>query len=246
MRLIRVHVEAALAAGARVRLEGAAAAHVTRVLRLGVGDAVTLFNGDGADYPARISALGRGAVAAEVGGRVAARAESPLAVTLAQGIARGERMDLVLQKATELGVAAILPLATARSVVRLEGDGRGRRLAHWRGIAIAACEQCGRARVPQVAEPVTLAQHLAAAPRASCRLLLAPDAETTLAAAAAGADAVELLVGPEGGLEDAERDAALGAGFLACRLGPRILRSETAAIAALAVLQSVAGDLGGV
>src|SRR5688572_13812139 len=117
MRLIRVHVDAALSPGARARLEATAAAHVTRVLRLGVGDAVTLFNGDGADYPARISAVGRGTVEAEVTGRTAARAESPLAVTLVQGIARAERMDLVLQKATELGVAAIQPVATARSVV---------------------------------------------------------------------------------------------------------------------------------
>ena len=245
MRLIRVHVDAALAAGARVRLEAAAAAHVTRVLRLGVGDAVTLFNGDGADYPARISGLNRGAVEAEVTGRTAARAESPLAVTLVQGIARTERMDLVLQKATELGVAAILPVATARSVVKLDPDSRLRKLTHWRGVAIAACEQCGRARVPSVAEPRPFGSWMTEPPRAGTRLLLLPDAEVPLAAAARGALAVELLVGPEGGLEDAEREAALVAGFRACRLGPRILRSETAAIAALAILQSVAGDLGG-
>jgi 16S rRNA (uracil1498-N3)-methyltransferase len=246
MRLIRVHVDAALSPGAQVRLEAAAAAHVTRVLRLGVGDAVTLFNGDGADYPARVSAVGRGMVEAEVMGRTAARAESPLAVTLVQGIARTERMDLVLQKSTELGVAAIQPVVTARSVVRLDAAGGARKLGHWRGIAIAACEQCGRARVPEVAEPVTLATHLAAPPRAARRLLLAPDADMSLAAQAPGTGSIELLVGPEGGLDDGEREAALAAGYRACRLGPRILRSETAAIAALAILQSVAGDLGGV
>ncbi len=246
MRLIRVHVDGALSPGAQVRLEAAAAAHVTRVLRLGVGDAVTLFNGDGADYPARISAVGRGTVEAEVTGRNAARAESPLAVTLVQGIARTERMNLVLQKATELGVATIRPVATARSVVRLDAAGGARKLEHWRGIAIAACEQCGRARVPEVAEPVTLAAHLAAPTRAARRLLLTPEAESSLAAGASGADSIELLVGPEGGLDEGEREAALAAGYRACRLGPRILRSETAAIAALAVLQSVAGDLGGV
>jgi len=243
MRLIRVHVEGMLSPGAQVRLEAAAAAHVTRVLRLGVGDAVTLFNGDGADYPARISALGRGTVGVEVAGRTAARAESPLAVTLVQGIARTERMDLVLQKATELGVAAILPVVTARSVVRLDAAGGARKLGHWRGIAIAACEQCGRARVPVVAEPITLAAHLAAPTRAARRLLLAPESETSLAAEAAGAGSIELLVGPEGGLDDGEQQAALAAGYRACRLGPRILRSETAAIAALAVLQATAGDL---
>jgi 16S rRNA (uracil1498-N3)-methyltransferase len=243
MRLIRVHVDAALAAGGRVRLADTAAAHVTRVLRLGVGDAVTLFNGDGADYPARVSDVGRGTVEAEVTGRTAARAESPLAVTLVQGIARTERMDLVLQKATELGVAVILPVATVRSVVRLDAAGGARKLGHWRGIAIAACEQCGRARVPQIAEPRTFESWIAEPSLAGARLLLSPEAEAPLASAARGATTVELLVGPEGGLTDAERNTALAAGFRACRLGPRILRSETAAIAALAVLQSTAGDL---
>jgi 16S rRNA (uracil1498-N3)-methyltransferase len=243
MRLIRVHVDAALAEGARVRLGGAAAAHVTRVLRLGEGDAVTLFNGDGADYPARIAVLGRSAVEAVVTGRAAARAESPLAVTLVQGIARAERMDLVVQKATELGVTAIAPVATMRSVVKLEAGSRDRKAAHWRGIAVAACEQCGRARIPEVAEPVTLVSWLAQPPPSRARFLLSPEADASLAAAARGAQEVELLVGPEGGLEEGERKSALAAGYRACRIGPRVLRSETAAIAALAVLQAVAGDL---
>ena len=242
MRVIRVHTDAALAEGARVTLRGTAAAHVTRVLRLGIGDAVMLFNGDGNDYPARIGALGRGTVEASVTGLTAARAESPLAVTLAQGIARAERMDLVIQKATELGVAAIAPVATARSVVKLDAENSGRKAAHWRGIAVAACEQCGRARVPEVAEPVTLAARLAKPRPDGVRLLLSPDADVALVAAVRGATAVELLVGPEGGLEESERDSALAAGYRACRLGPRVLRSETAAIAALAVLQAIAGD----
>jgi 16S rRNA (uracil1498-N3)-methyltransferase len=245
VRLTRVHVDAALAEGARVMLAGAAAAHLRRVLRLEPGDAVTLFNGDGADYPSRIAGFGRGSVEVAVEGRSAARAESPLAVTLVQGIARAERMDLVVQKATELGVAAIAPIATARSVVRLEREARERRLAHWRGIAVAACEQCGRARVPAIEVPVTLAERLAAPAGSAARLLLAPEAESSLAAAAQGQASIELLVGPEGGLEDDERRAAIDASFRACRLGPRVLRSETAAIAALAVLQAVAGDLGG-
>jgi 16S rRNA (uracil1498-N3)-methyltransferase len=244
VRLIRVHAPAVLAEGARVTLRGPVAAHVTRVLRLGTGDAVTLFNGDGMDYPARIAALGRGTVDAEVTGRIAARAESALAVTLVQGIARAERMDLVVQKATELGVAVIAPVATARSVVKLDAESRERKSAHWRGIAVAACEQCGRARVPEIAEPTTLAAWLATTANYRVRLLLSPDADTSLAAAARGAISVELLVGPEGGLEDTERNAATGAGYRACRLGPRVLRSETAAIAALAVLQTIAGDLG--
>jgi 16S rRNA (uracil1498-N3)-methyltransferase len=242
VRLIRVHVQAPLAPGARVALDGPAAAHLGRVLRLGPGDPVTLFNGDGQDYPSRIAAFGRGTAEAVVEGRAVARAESPLAITLVQGIARAERMDLVVQKAAELGVAAIAPVVTARSVVKLDGGNRARRHAHWHGIAVAACEQCGRARIPAIAQPAPLAERLAG-PGAGARLLLSPDAPLSLADTARGASAVEILVGPEGGLEDAERDAALAAGFRACRLGPRVLRSETAAIAAIAVLQAVAGDL---
>lgn len=244
MRLIRVYVDAALAAGARVAIAGSAAEHVTRVLRLGVGDALTLFNDDGRDYPSRINGLRRGSVEVEVLGTAAARAESPLALTLVQGIARSERMDLVVQKATELGVTAIQPLLTVRSIVKLDAATRAKKLAHWRGIAIAACEQCGRARLPTIAEPLLLVQWLEQpAPAGALCLLLAPEANRSLVAAAAGARAAQLLVGPEGGLEESERDAALAVGYLACRLGPRVLRSETAAVAALTVLQSVAGDL---
>ncbi len=244
MRLIRVFVDAPLAAGARVAVAGPAAEHVSRVLRLGAGDPVTLFNGDGADYPSRINALRKGEVDAVVLGTAIARPESPLALTLVQGIARRERMDLVVQKATELGVRAIVPVATTRSVVKLDAEARAVRLAHWRGIAIAACEQCGRARLPAIAEPVALATWLAqAAAPGLRRVQLALDAGESLAAAAAGSQAVELLVGPEGGLEAAEQDAARAVGYLPCRLGPRVLRSETAAVAALAVLQAVAGDL---
>jgi len=208
---------------------------------------VTLFNGDGLDYPSRIGASHRDAVEVEVEvtGTAHARAESPLAITLVQGIARTERMDLVVQKATELGVAAIQPVATARSVVKLDAGNRARKAAHWRGIAVAACEQCGRARLPRIGEPMTLESWLAAlAADGLRRLLLSADAEPSLVDAARGAHAVELLVGPEGGLDERERNAAQGAGYRAGRLGPRILRSETAALAALAVLQSSGGDLG--
>jgi 16S rRNA (uracil1498-N3)-methyltransferase len=184
MRLIRVHVDAALAPGARVTLAGTATVHLRRVLRLEAGDAVTLFNGDGADYPSRIAAFGRGTAEAEVTDRVAARAESPLAITLMQGIARTERMDLVVQKATELGVAAIVPIATARGVVRLDAATRARKRAHWQAIAVAACEQCGRARVPAVAEPRTLDAFLADPRPDGTRLLLSPDAQVSLGAVA--------------------------------------------------------------
>ncbi len=244
MRLIRVYVEAPLAPGGRVAIAGSAALHVTRVLRLRAGDPVTLFNGDGIDYPSRINALRSSSVEADILGTAAARPESPLALTLVPGIARGERIDLVVQKATELGVNAIVPVATARSVVKLDGESRGKKHAHWRGIAVAACEQCGRARLPLIAEPLALADWLQQpAPPGARRIQLAVGASESLVIAAAGALAIELLVGPEGGLAPDERDAALAVGYRPCRLGPRVLRSETAAIAALTVLQSVAGDL---
>jgi 16S rRNA (uracil1498-N3)-methyltransferase len=243
MRLTRVYVDATLATGARVALAGPAAAHVRRVLRLEAGDALTLFNGDGLDYPSRIASSGRDAVEVEVLGTAAARAESPLAITLVQGIARAERMDLVVQKATELGVAAIVPVVTARSVVRLDAGNRDRKTAHWRAIAIAACEQCGRAKIPAIAEAGSLASRVGVPSGSRLRILLSLDAEASIALAAAGATEIELLVGPEGGLEDAERRAALDAGYRGCRLGPRVLRSETAAIAAIAVLQAIRGDL---
>jgi 16S rRNA (uracil1498-N3)-methyltransferase len=153
-------------------------------------------------------------------------------------------MDLIVQKATELGVAAIQPVVAERSVVKLDAATRAKKLAHWRGIAIAACEQCGRARLPEVADPLPLPDWLARPARTGWRRVqLEPDAGVALAAAAADATSIELLVGPEGGLTETERDAARQTGYLSCRLGPRVLRSETASIAALAVLQATAGDL---
>lgn len=245
MRLIRIHVAAPLGPGASVALSGAAAGHARRVLRLGPGDAVTLFNGDGADYPSRIRAFADDAVEVDVLGTAPPSApESPVAISLVQGIARAERMDLIVQKATELGVAAIQPVVTARSVVRLDASSGGRKQAHWQAVAISACEQCGRARTPRLAAPVPLPAWLDQSAGGGLRLLLAADAVMALTDAARNARAAELLVGPEGGLDDSEREAAKRAGYLPCRLGPRILRSETAAIAAIAVLQSVAGDLG--
>ena len=244
MRLIRVHVEAALAPGARITASGTAAAHITRVLRLGAGDPVTVFNGDGSDYPATITALRGLSIEVEVQDRLPARPESPLAITLVQGIARGERMDLIVQKATELGVAAIQPVLTVRSVVRLDAKSTARKLLRWRGIVIAACEQCGRARLPVIAAPLPVLEWLAKpAPAGLRRLQLAVDAAESLGAAVMGADTIELLIGPEGGLDDEEREAATRAAYRRCSLGPRVLRTETAAIAALALLQGIAGDL---
>lgn len=244
MRLIRVFVEAAPSPGTRIEAGGTAATHISRVLRLVAGDSVTVFNGDGHDYRARIVSLRGSRVEIEVLERVPARPESPLNLLLVQGIARTDRMDLIMQKATELGVTAIQPVVTLRSVVRLDAKTTDRKLAHWRGIVIAACEQCGRARLPEVAIPLPLSEWLARPVQESLRRLqLAVDARDSLGAAAAGAGSIDLLIGPEGGLDESERNSAAGAGYRACSIGPRVLRTETAALAALAVLQAAAGDL---
>jgi len=247
VRLTRVYVDAPLAAGTRVTLEGGAASHVARVLRLRVGEALTVFNGSGGEYAASIEQVHGGRVAVTIGEPRAVERESPLTLTLAQGVSRGERMDLVVQKATELGVSGIVPLFTERSVVRLGAQQAERKLNHWRAIAIAACEQSGRNRLPNVAPPVSLGDFLRAgdagrsAPHA--RLLLSPAAALRIAEAPRPAEGITVLIGPEGGLTDAEQEAAVATGFTPVRLGPRVLRTETAAIAALTFLQCEFGDL---
>ncbi|KFN43258.1 16S rRNA (uracil(1498)-N(3))-methyltransferase [Arenimonas metalli] len=241
MRTIRCHVDAPLSVGATAALPETAAGHLVRVLRLGVGDAVVLFNGDGQDYDARLVAVGKRGAEAEVLGARALANESPLAITLAQGVARGEKMDLVLQKGTELGVAAFAPINTERTEVKLDAERAEKRLAHWRGVLVAACEQSGRARVPALASPVGLA-HWAGGAHAGLKLMLDPEGELTLAALPA-TEAVTLVVGPEGGLSERDLATLRAAGFKGLRLGPRILRTETAGLAAIAALQSRLGDL---
>jgi 16S rRNA (uracil1498-N3)-methyltransferase len=244
MRLTRVFIDAPLEPGSRVTLEGNAASHVTRVLRLRVGASLTLFNGRGGEYSASIDKSHGGEVIVAVGEHRPAERESPLPVTLAQGVSRGERMDLVVQKATELGVSRLVPLLCERSVVQLDAQHAQRKLNHWRAITVAACEQCGRNRLPELAAPAALADFLRGAGAAGhMRLLLSPDATATLAELARPAAGVTVLIGPEGGLADEEAQAASAAGFTAVRLGPRVLRTETAAIAALALLQRQFGDL---
>ncbi len=241
MRTIRCHVDALLSVGATATLSETATGHLVRVLRLGVGDPVVLFNGDGRDYDARLVGIAkRGAEAEVVGARELAN-ESPLAITLAQGIARGEKMDLVLQKGTELGVAAFAPISTDRTEVKLDAERAAKRLAHWQGVLVAACEQSGRARVPALVPPTPLS-HWAAGAHAGMKLMLDPEGEMTLAELPA-TDAVTLVVGPEGGLSERDLATLRAAGFKGLRLGPRILRTETAGLAAIAALQSRLGDL---
>jgi 16S rRNA (uracil1498-N3)-methyltransferase len=243
VRLTRVYVDAPLASGARVTLQGGAASHVTRVLRLRVGEALTVFNGSGGEYAASIEHAHGGRVTVMIGELCAIERESPLTLTLAQGVSRGERMDLVVQKATELGVSGLAPVLAERSVVRLTAQQADRRLNHWRAIAIAACEQSGRNQLPAIAAPVALKDFLRTNSDGSMRLLLSPAGTATLADVPRLVTAVTVLIGPEGGLAEAEQEAAVAAGFRPVRLGPRVLRTETAAIAALALLQREFGDL---
>ncbi len=242
MRLTRVYVDAPLASGMRVTLQGSAAGHLTRVLRLRVGEALTVFNGAGGEYAASIEHAHAGRVAVAIGELRAIERESPLTLTLAQGVSRGERMDLVVQKATELGASGLAPVLAERSVVRLTAQQAERRLNHWRAIAIAACEQSGRNRLPAIASPVPLKDFLRTSD-GSMRLLLSPAATATLADLPRLVSAITVLIGPEGGLAEAEQEAAVAAGFRPVRLGPRVLRTETAAIAALTLLQREFGDL---
>lgn len=242
MRLTRIFVEQKLVAGKGVGLSEQAGLHLTRVLRLQAGAPLTLFDGTGGEYQGTLERDGK-KFWARVGEHDPVDRESPLAITLLQGVARGERMDLIVQKATELGVSRILPVLTERSVVKIDGAQRARKLEHWRAVTIAACEQCGRNRVPEVAEPRALSDAFALlAPEARRCLLAADGAQSLSSVAAAGPREIALLIGPEGGLADTERRFAEANGFAACHMGPRILRTETAGLTALALLQSIAGD----
>jgi len=231
-----------LLAHSTVDLPPTVAHHAERALRLSPGDVLTLFNGQGGEFPARLIALGK-AAKAELGEHVAGERESPLAITLVQSLASGDKMDWVLQKAVELGASRIVPVTSSRSVVRLSGERAEKRVEHWQRIVASACEQCGRNRLPEVAELKGLLSHMAQTPDpGTLRLILAPDAASKLSDLPRPG-AVELLVGPEGGFTEDEVLAAQVAGYRAIRLGPRILRTETAGLAALTALQMLWGDL---
>lgn len=238
----RLYCDLALSPGAEVALPESAARHAATVLRLQVGDALNLFNGGGGEYRASLVAVNKREVRARIIEFHDIERESPADITLALGISGGERMDYSLQKATELGVSAIQPLATERSVVKLAGERADKRLQHWQNVVIAACEQCGRNRVPAVAPVAKLYAYLAGVDRGKRLLVLSPDAEAPLKRVAPAPAAV-LLIGAEGGLAPAEYQAAEASGFEPVRLGPRVLRTETAPVAALAVLQALWGDL---
>jgi 16S rRNA (uracil1498-N3)-methyltransferase len=243
MRTIRIHVDVPLIAGDGLALPAQASEHVARVLRLAAGDPLTLFNGDGHDYPAIIEHAGKREVVVRVGDGQPTETESPLRLTLAQAVARGEKMDLIMQKATELGVVRIVPLLTERSEVKLDASRAEKRLAHWRSVVASACEQSGRARLPEVlaAQPLqTWLDRLA--DDGALRLALLPDGTKNARDLRFGPAGGILVIGPEGGLGERDRQALTASGFAGLRLGPRILRTETAGMAALAALQALHGD----
>lgn len=243
MRLNRVFCEGPLASGAQLDLPAAGAYHVARVLRMREGAPLAVFDGHGTEFHAEISRIDKRKVTLRLLERIPRISESALNITLVQGVSRGDRMDWTLQKATELGVTAIAPVLSARSVVRLNDEQARKKHAHWRGILIGASEQSGRIRIPDLAPPVMLRDYLIHSRKEGLRVLLSPSAEVSLASLAGLPDKVELLIGPEGGLDDEETMTAQKAGFTPVRLGPRVLRTETASVVALSVLQALWGDL---
>lgn len=238
MRLSRFFIDAPLSLGEHV-LPEAQAHYLGRVLRLNVGAAVQLFDGSGQEYLGELIEVGKKSVRVALTEQLAGQAESALRVHLGQGLSRGERMDWAIQKATELGVAAITPIVSERCEVRLKDERADKRMAHWRQIAISACEQCGRSTVPVIHPPLLLSEWLQQAD-ADLKLVLHPVAEPL--ASHAKPQTLAFLIGPEGGLNDSEISQAQAAGFHAARLGPRVLRTETAPVVALAVAQQLWGD----
>ena len=242
MRLTRLYVDAPLAPGSIFELPAEPAAHVVRVLRAREGDAIVLFNGDGREFDAVVGAVRGSRIGVTVGDARGVHLESPLKLTLLQCVPRGDRMDWIIQKATELGVTRIVPLLSGRSVVRLEGRQAESKVAHWRAVAASACEQCGRCRLPTIDAPLPLIEYLGAAAITGLRLVLDPEAETGMPNFAETA-AIDVAVGPEGGFTAEESEALRITGYAGVRLGPRILRTETAAIAAVVWLQTRLGDM---
>ena len=240
MRVPRIFTPQSLSASAHIDLEPQSSRHLAKVLRKNTGDPVIVFNGEGGEYYAIIDDVSKQVVRIQTQQWSQADLESPLAIHLGIGLSKGERMDHVIQKATEVGVTAITPLFTERSEVKLRGSRAQKKLLHWQQIAISACEQSGRNRIPVVHPPCSI-EHWTDTASADCRLVLhhrAADLDSL-----ATPDSVALLIGPEGGLSPGEIAHAEDEGFLGLKLGPRVLRTETAPIAAIAVLQARWGDM---
>ncbi|MCO7574062.1 16S rRNA (uracil(1498)-N(3))-methyltransferase [Pseudomonas chlororaphis] len=238
MRLSRFFIDAPLSLGEH-ELPEAQAHYIGRVLRMAEGAALQVFDGSGTEFRGTLVEVGKKRVRVQLDESFAGQDESPLQIHLGQGLSRGERMDWAIQKATELGVSEITPIFSERCEVRLKDERADKRLLHWRQVAISACEQCGRSRVPLIHPPVLLADWIKQT-QADLKLVLHPVAQPL--ESHAKPQTLAFLIGPEGGLSDAEVAQANGAGFLPARLGPRVLRTETAPVVALAVAQQLWGD----
>lgn len=241
MRVPRIFVEADLGAGLNVSLDEQATRHLVTVLRRAAGDPVILFNGNGRDYPATIRTLSRRSVLIEINEEAPAMAESPLQVHLGIGMSRSQKLDLVLQKATELGASRITPLICERSVLRLDPEKTIKRMQHWNGVLRSSCEQCGRARIPKL-DPPTAITDWTRQLEVDLKLYLDPEGGT-LPETPASPASLALLNGPEGGITDQEHRTALENGFIGVQAGPRVLRTETAPIVGLTIAQYRWGDL---
>lgn len=231
-----------LSRAVQITLPDSAAHHVARVLRLRIGDLVTLFDGNGGEYAASIHAVSKNEVRVDVGRFSQVERETPLHVCLAQGLSLGDKMDDTLQKAVQLGIAEFVALQTNKSVVRLDGERALKRFQHWQHVAIAACEQCGRNRLPRLQEVMSFDEFMVSADNTATRLLLSPRGETSLGQLEKPAGKIILLCGPEAGFSAGEEAIAIKSGFIPVRLGPRVLRTETAAVAALAAMNALWGD----
>jgi 16S rRNA (uracil1498-N3)-methyltransferase len=243
MPIPRFYCAMPLPIGRQVAMPDAVARHAVGVLRLRDGDDVILFNGDGTECLGQLVKTGKGAEVL-LKATCAPDRESPFAITLVQGVSSGERMDYTLQKAVELGVTHIQPVMMKRTIVRLDEDKRPKRRQHWQGVVISACEQCGRNHLPAVDPILDFHDWLASAEaRAGLRLLLDPEASLRLRDLPPPEGAVTLLAGPEGGFDPNEREMLRRVGFQPLSLGPRILRTETAAVTAMAAMQALWGDL---
>ncbi|MDJ0805229.1 MAG: 16S rRNA (uracil(1498)-N(3))-methyltransferase [Gammaproteobacteria bacterium] len=241
MRVPRIYTDQALSIDRSISLEIGASHHLSRVIRLKPGDAIKLFNGNGEEYAGKISSSHKHGLCVDIDKRLRKEPAALLAIDLLIGISRGERMDYALQKAVELGVSNLRPVFTKRCMVKLEGKRLQQRMDHWRNILINACEQSGRCRVPELRPAINLPESLAHVSR-STGLLLHHLSDKTLWDLHRPQDALAILVGPEGGLADEERRLAIQSGFTAVRLGPRIMRTETAPLAAIAAIQALWGD----
>lgn len=240
----RLHIEGQLSANSEFELTGDRARYIGRVLRLGPNDVLTLFDGRGGEYPATIRSMGKNNVMLSVSEHVPRDVESPLAIHLLQGISRGERMDFVMQKATELGVHQITPMITEYSIVKLDSRRAEKRQHHWRGICASACEQSGRNVLPQIDPPQPLRTWLGENFNAPGeRLIMKPGGENSIRSVDSNVQQLTLLIGPEGGFSDVEYELAESTGFGAIGFGKRILRTETAALAVITALQTLYGDL---